>query len=110
MHGGSAPQVKQAAAVRLAALVDPAIGVVERRLKRDGDDSLRAAFGVLDRTGYGATSKHELKGGLEVTTDATGLRDVIMDALKDHPDARIAVAKRLLEIGQALDKANESVQ
>lgn len=110
MHGGGAPQVKQAAALRLAALVDPAIGAIEKRLKRDGDDVLRAAFGVLDRTGYGATSKHELKGGLEVTTDANGLRDAVMDALKEHPDARIAVARRLLEIGQALDKANESIQ
>lgn len=112
-HGGGAPQVKQAAALRLAALVDPAIDVLDKCMKRvDARPEIaeRAARAVLNRTGYGATSKQELKGGLEVITDGSGLRDAIMDALKDHPDARIAVARRLLEIGQAFDKANESVQ
>src|SRR5689334_730684 len=58
MHGGAAPQVKLAAERRLAALVDPAIGVADRAMRdyrKDPPTALRAAFGVLDRTGYGPT-------------------------------------------------------
>jgi len=58
MHGGSAPQVKKAAALRLAELVDPAIGVVAKAMKQTQKDmptALRAAFGALDRNGYGPT-------------------------------------------------------
>lgn len=52
MHGGSAPQVRRAAALRLAALVDPAIGVLAHSLKSKTERvKLDAAKDVLDRNG-----------------------------------------------------------
>jgi len=57
MHGGSAPQVRQAARVRLAGMVDPALDVLMKNI-RPGKGKyvkpelqLRAAFDVLDRNG-----------------------------------------------------------
>jgi hypothetical protein len=52
MHGGGAPQVKAAAAARLRAMVDPALGVLEYAVKRKNKDlrgALAAAKEVLDR-------------------------------------------------------------
>ena len=52
MHGGGAPQVKAAAAARLRAMVDPALGVLEYAMKRKDKDlrgALAAAKEVLDR-------------------------------------------------------------
>jgi CTP:molybdopterin cytidylyltransferase MocA len=52
MHGGSAPQVKASAAARLAALVDPAIGVLAANMKdrkKNPAVAQRAAEDVLDR-------------------------------------------------------------
>lgn len=53
-HGGAAPQVRRKAALRLAALVDPAIVTIARIMTdtsvRPGD-RLRAANSVLDRAG-----------------------------------------------------------
>ena len=51
-HGGAAPQVKAAAAARLRAMVDPALGVLEYAIKRKDKDlrgALAAAKEVLDR-------------------------------------------------------------
>lgn len=54
-HGGSAPQVQEAAQRRLADLVDPAIRELSRILD-DPDasdrDKLRAVAETLDRTGH----------------------------------------------------------
>jgi hypothetical protein len=59
MHGGSAPQVRKAAALRLAALIDPAIGVMAKSLKSKTDRiRLDAAKDILDR--------NELKSALKV--------------------------------------------
>ena len=52
MHGGAALQVKAAAAARLRAMVDPALGVLEYAMKRKDKDlrgALAAAKEVLDR-------------------------------------------------------------
>lgn len=53
-HGGNAPQVRRKAALRLAALVDPAIVTIARimtdQTAKPGD-RLRAANSVLDRAG-----------------------------------------------------------
>ena len=52
MHGGGAPQVKAAAAARLRALVDPALGVLQYAMRRKDKDlrgALQAAKEVLDR-------------------------------------------------------------
>lgn len=56
MHGGGAPQVRQAARLRLAALVDPAINVLASLLKpskRKIPENVRlaAAKDALDRNG-----------------------------------------------------------
>ena len=51
-HGGAAPQVKAAAAARLRAMVDPALGVLEFAMKQKTKDlrgALQAAKEVLDR-------------------------------------------------------------
>jgi hypothetical protein len=56
VHGGAAPQVKEAARVRLLALVDPALGVLARAIKphRKLDSlALAASKDVLDRAGIG---------------------------------------------------------
>lgn len=52
-HGGGAPNVKRKAALRLAALVDPAIGTLAREMvKADkSSDRQRAANSILDRSG-----------------------------------------------------------
>ncbi|KKN01833.1 hypothetical protein LCGC14_1123690 [marine sediment metagenome] len=60
-HGGSAPQVKAAAARRLVELVQPAIAALDKALGSDDINALiRAAQVVLDRTGHGPTSKVEI--------------------------------------------------
>jgi hypothetical protein len=51
-HGGAAPQVKLAAHLRLAALIDPAIGVLAANMrdrKKNPAVAQRAAEDVLDR-------------------------------------------------------------
>jgi hypothetical protein len=69
MHGGAAPQVKAAARERIAAMVDPALGVMYRAMKmgtkKIGPHSLAlvAARDILDRAGYKATDKIQLTGG-----------------------------------------------
>jgi hypothetical protein len=63
MHGGGAPQVKKAAALRLAALVDPAIAQLAKLLKSGNPSvSLGAVKDVLDRNGFKPTDKTELTG------------------------------------------------
>ena len=59
-HGGGAPQVKRAAALRLLDLVDPALATLQGAMadhQASWSDRLRAAADVLDRAGYprGAT-------------------------------------------------------
>lgn len=74
-HGGAAPQVQKAAAVRLAALTDPAIGVLEAFLgpRKKGDvpieDDLafRVAKDVLDRNGFKAVQR--IKVSQDINTD-----------------------------------------
>lgn len=62
-HGGSAPQVKDAARRRLNALAEPAVVELEKILKHPGTtdkEKLRAVQLILDRTGHGPSSKFEL--------------------------------------------------
>ena len=53
MHGGMAPQVKRKAALRLASLIDPAIGTLAREMVKaeKSADRQRAANSILDRAG-----------------------------------------------------------
>ncbi|AWY05344.1 hypothetical protein QC999_gp19 [Microbacterium phage Cressida] len=53
MHGGSAPQVKRRAALRLLELVDPAVATLAREMATatKSADRQRAANSILDRAG-----------------------------------------------------------
>lgn len=65
MHGGKAPQVLAAARLRLALLVDPAIGVLQKAMKQQAKQpgvALAAARDVLDRAGLKEAEKIELTG------------------------------------------------
>lgn len=89
VHGGGAPQVKLAAKLRLAALVDPAIDVIMKALKpgklRKGEEriaketQIRTAFLLLDRTGHGPGQKLTLDG--DVGIDLDSLRTSLSDKL-----------------------------
>lgn len=61
-HGGGAPGVKRKAALRLASLVDPAIGTLAREMvKADkSSDRQRAANSILDRAGITRGQSAEL--------------------------------------------------
>lgn len=52
-HGGSAPHVKEAAAIRLLDLVNPAIGTLARAMVQAPlySDQIKAANSLLDRAG-----------------------------------------------------------
>lgn len=75
VHGGSAPQVKEAARLRLLAMVDPALATIQRSLTRKykpGEHptavELAAAREVLNRAGLsaaeiGGTEKPDQPGG-----------------------------------------------
>lgn len=65
MHGGKAPQVLAAARLRLALLVDPAIGVLQKAMKQQAKQpgvALAAARDVLDRAGLKEADKLEVSG------------------------------------------------
>lgn len=61
-HGGATPSVKRKAALRLAALVDPAIATLGREMvKADkSSDRQRAANSILDRAGITRGQSAEL--------------------------------------------------
>lgn len=61
-HGGGAPQTKQKAALRLASLVDPAIGTLAREMVKaeKSSDRQRAANSILDRAGITRNQSAEL--------------------------------------------------
>jgi hypothetical protein len=69
------------------------------------------AYGMLKDSVYPKLRATEHTGlNVPVPTDADGFRQAVMEVLAQHPDARLAVAKRLLQFGQAFDKEHESVQ
>lgn len=57
-HGGSAPQVRRKAALRLQELIDPAIGTLAREMAKadKSADRQRAANSILDRAGVPRTA------------------------------------------------------
>lgn len=60
-HGGGAPAVRRRARLRLAELVDPAIGTLARVMVKGArdQDKLRAAEAILDRAGFPRASRIE---------------------------------------------------
>lgn len=94
MHGGAAPQVKKAAALRLAELVDPAIGVVARSLRQRKDPrlALHAAKDVLDRNGYKSPDEMKLTG--------SGLNGAIqLESVSNDEQLRLKLARILARTG-----------
>lgn len=62
-HGGASPQVRKKAKERLLELVDPALASLQKVLTDPNtEDSVkvRAALGILDRTGHGPGAKVEV--------------------------------------------------
>lgn len=69
-HGGSAPQVKEAARLRLLSLVDPAIGVLARATRRrvgkaaekwePSQTEIAAAKEILARAGVGEADRMDV--------------------------------------------------
>lgn len=73
-HGGAAKQVKQAAALRLASLVSPAIGTLAREMVKAerSADRQRAANSILDRAGIVRQS----------SSDADTARQLLIERLR----------------------------
>lgn len=78
LHGGSAPQVKRAAKLRLLELVDPAIATLARIMATSDNEALRlkAADSILDRGG--------LPKGAQVTVEDA--RSALYEALIAYRD------------------------
>ena len=94
-HGGSAPQVRNAAARRVAHLVDPAIDRLEKALKSKNDAvALRAAQDILDRNGLKGDTVVKLlmpEGGLPV-----GLTDEQAARIRSLPPDKLVVFDDIL--------------
>jgi hypothetical protein len=80
VHGGAAPQVKQKAAERLAALVDPAITQLSKLLRSKQEHvRLKAVQDVLDRNGHKPPDKHQISSppgeALALAPDLSRLSD-----------------------------------
>ena len=84
-HGGSAPQVRRKAALRLQELVNPAIAVLAREMAQadKSGDRQRAANSILDRAGWGRVQRVEQADAKEM------LAQRLMD-LRAHAEAELA--------------------
>ena len=63
MHGGAARQVKEAARIRLLALVDPALATMARAVRgkgKPGAVEISAAKDILDRAGIGESNAGDI--------------------------------------------------
>jgi len=70
VHGGAAPQVKEAARLRLLALVDPALATLARAVKGKGKPTaveIRAAAEILNRAGLDFTDAAGAPVGASIT-------------------------------------------
>lgn len=66
-HGGAAPQVREAAIRRLAAMVDPALGVLAKSMKsRTERIRFDAARDVLDRNNLKGKEQFEVQGEISI--------------------------------------------
>lgn len=88
LHGGAAPQVRKAAAERIAELVEPALVEMARIIESGDTDSVRLAAcrDILDRAGYGARQRIDIEQRVRVMAEQLGL----------DPDAAVAEAVRVL--------------
>lgn len=76
MHGGSSPQAKRKAALRLVELIDPAIATLAREMVQadTSSDRQRAANSILDRAGVPRVTK-------EISEDTS--REVLLTRLRE---------------------------
>lgn len=78
-HGGSAPQVKAAAKLRLLAMVDPALAVLARLVKQGNlvQDAvaLKAATEILDRVDLDIENKAEAHKGAITIRFVDGIQE-----------------------------------
>jgi hypothetical protein len=74
-HGGASPQARKKAKERLLELVDPALAALQKVLTSDADDSVkvRAALGILDRTGF--------KPGVQITVGVSKWDELLDDVI-----------------------------
>lgn len=68
LHGGASKQAQRKARLRLAELIDPAIGTLAREMVQadKSADKQRAANSILDRAGLGRVSKVETDDAKEL--------------------------------------------
>ncbi len=93
-HGGSAPQVKAAAARRLAVLVDPAISVLEKTLRAVNEhpaQALAAAKDVLDRTGHKSPDELDI-----ISTSATIDLDAVEGMSTEELETLVPLLRKVL--------------
>lgn len=90
MHGGSAGQVRRAAAARLEAMTHPALDRLEALLDTEDDAlALRTVTAVLDRVGFHPSHGLELSGHI----DYSNLSDVeLARIVLDDPTVRDLLA------------------
>jgi hypothetical protein len=72
LHGGRAPQVRDKARLRLAALIEPAIQRLATEMdseKTPPADRIRAANSILDRAGYGRIATLDVEAARDVLTE-----------------------------------------
>lgn len=77
-HGGGAPQVIEAAKMRILELVDPALHAAAQQLKEEEDPRVRSQAwrDILDRAGLAATKEVAVSGGVEVTIAGVDMEDM----------------------------------
>ncbi|MGH9649802.1 MAG: hypothetical protein ACRD3I_04950 [Terriglobales bacterium] len=70
VHGGAAPQVREAARLRLLQATDPAAAELVRQVKAKklaAVDRRQAAVAILDRAGLGPSSSTEVRATVQAT-------------------------------------------
>lgn len=109
VHGGRAPQVQEAAKLRLAMLVDPALEVMFESLgpKQPAAIRLSAAKDILDRTGYKPVERSE---NINWNGDPGSLSEDQLDTLMAYlekliPADRLEAARQraMIEAGTMID-------
>lgn len=88
-HGSKSPQARRKAALKLLELVDPAIATLAREMVQadKSNDRQAAANSILDRSGYGRTSKIETEDAREILRERLiEIRNRTQEDPSDDPD------------------------
>lgn len=103
VHGGNAPQVREAARLRLLELVDPALGVLARAVRKRKDPKweptateIQAARDLLDRAGLKPEQEappNAPGGGITLVVMPAGIR-----APEAHPALPPAIKGVAIEV------------